>query len=236
MAAFLCYCNTGLKISGGKMKILFEDQDILVVYKEAGLAVQSRSCAEMDLESMLRNYLAAESAQPQLPELYVIHRLDQPVDGLVVFAKSKSAAANLSKQLTDGLMKKIYRAKVSSAIPREEDTLTDYLVKDVKSNITRVVSENEMKQLTAGKKSHGSSAPKKAVLHYKKETEDTVEIELFTGRHHQIRAQLAHAGMPICGDVKYGGRAVPGAGIALTACRLTFSHPRTGKSLTFRVP
>ena len=105
------------------MNILYEDNEIIVVYKEAGLAVQARSALQMDLESMLRRHLAAAGMPPA--ELYVVHRIDQPVEGLVLFAKTKEAAADLTRQLTDGRMKKIYRARVEGNIPKEEDTLED---------------------------------------------------------------------------------------------------------------
>ena len=206
------------------MNILYEDEEIIVVYKEAGLPVQSRSAAQIDLESMLLGRLA--SGDGRRPELYVIHRIDQPVEGLVLFAKTKEAAADLTRQLTDGRMKKIYTARVDGPVPKEEDTLEDYLLRDA-GNVTRIVPK-------PGKSVKGRNAPKKAVLHYQKTGESELRIELFTGRHHQIRVQLAGAGMPIVGDRKYGKQDTSYRGrLMLTAAEITFIHPKTKKVMTF---
>ncbi len=207
------------------MKIVYEDRDVLVVYKEAGLAVETKRPLEKDLVSSLTAALAERDGR--VPELYLIHRIDQPVDGLVLFARSKKAAADLSRQLSEGKMKKIYIARVGGVIPAEEGTLTDYLLKDARTNTSRIVPA-------------GTRGAKQAVLTYKKEGEDLLRIELMTGRHHQIRVQLAGAGMPILGDVKYGGetasrgRAEPG--ICLTAAELSFKHPRKGNEIHVKVP
>lgn len=206
------------------MTILYEDNEIIVAFKEAGLAVQSRSVGQMDLESMLLGRLAAGDGRR--PELYVVHRIDQPVEGLVLFAKTKAAAADLTRQLTDGRMKKIYRARVDGKIPKEEDTLEDYLVRDA-GNVARIVPKPKTP-------SKGRNTPKKAVLHYRKMSDSELLIELFTGRHHQIRAQLANAGMPIVGDRKYGKPDPSYTGrLMLTAWQLIFVHPGTKKRMTF---
>ena len=206
------------------MNILYEDDEIIVVFKEAGLAVQTRSVGQKDLESMLRCHLAEAGMPPS--ELYVVHRIDQPVEGLVLFAKTRQAAADLTRQLTDGRMKKIYRARVEGNIPKEEDTLEDYLVRDA-GNVTRVVP----KPKTPLK---GRNAPQKAVLHYKKIGDSELLIELFTGRHHQIRVQLANAGMPITGDRKYGRPDPSYRGrLMLTAWKMEFVHPKTKKKVAF---
>jgi len=206
------------------MNILYEDNEIIVVFKEAGLAVQSRSVGQKDLESMLRCHLSTSGMPPA--ELYVVHRIDQPVEGLVLFAKTKEAAADLTRQLTDGRMKKIYRARVDGNIPKDEDTLEDYLVRDA-GNVTRVVPKPKTTQ-------RGRSAPQKAVLRYKKIGDSELLIELFTGRHHQIRVQLANAGMPITGDRKYG-KPDPSYRdrLMLTAWKLVFIHPKTKKRVVF---
>lgn len=207
------------------MEIIYEDRDIIVVYKEAGLAVQTKRPLEKDLESLMKAVLFERDGK--VPELYLIHRIDQRVDGLVLFARSKKAAANLSAQLTDGTMKKIYRARVTGKIPAEKGTLTNWLLRDGKTNSSRIVPE-------------GTRGAKKAVLSYEKEGEDMLRIELMTGRHHQIRVQLAGAGMPIVGDVKYGGETAGQGrkepGICLTASELLFKHPRKGNEIYMKVP
>lgn len=205
--------------------IQYEDKDLIVVAKPAGLAVESSRVTEPDLESQLRRYLASESEESDLlPELYTVHRLDQRVGGLLVFARTKKAAGHLSAQLGDGRMEKIYHAVVEGEIPSEEGTLTDYLLRDPKTNSSKVVQKTQ-----AG----GRNRPKKAILDYRKINEHTIEILLHTGRHHQIRVQLAHAGMPIRGDVKYGAAAK--GSLCLAAVGLSFIHPSDGRLMKFQI-
>ena len=205
------------------MKIIYEDKDILVVHKEAGLPVQSRSALTQDLESMLLTDLIKKNKAEQKPELHVINRLDQPVEGLVLFAKNKKAAAGLTRQLTEGKIEKIYRAEITGQIPKDEDILTDYLLKDGRTNTSRVVAK-------------GTPKSKQAVLSYKKLSDSELEIRLMTGRHHQIRVQLSNAGMPIKGDRKYGRPDPDYHGrLMLTACRLSFIHPGTGKLMELSI-
>lgn len=207
-----------------EVKILYEDDSILVACKPAGLAVETKKIAEEDLESILRKRLK------QSPYLAPINRLDQPVRGLVLFAKSKASAAVLSKALTDGSISKIYKASVYGSFEEEEGTLKDVLYKDGKTNTSRVVKPGE-KDFKDGKE---------AVLCYKQEAPGELEIRLITGRHHQIRVQLAHAGHPILGDNKYGSEESRAESaekgirtIALTAWKLSFLHPVTKKQLEF---
>lgn len=226
--------------------ILYEDQHIIVCQKEAGIAVQTARMSQMDMESALKNYLAAKynntdgrnndrshkkddkknnnkdnnkNDTGQMPYLAVIHRLDQPVRGVLVFAKTAMAAKNLNAQVTNHSIGKYYLAEVDGVIPKETDTLEDYLLKDARTNTSRVVKA-------------GTPNSKKGVLHYKKKDEHTVEIELVTGRHHQIRVQLSNAGMPLKGDTKYNPDAVPGR-LGLCAYHLVFKHPKTGKEMEF---
>lgn len=199
--------------------ILYEDQHIIVCEKEAGIAVQSARMSQMDMESALKNYLAAKDSG-KVPYLAVIHRLDQPVRGVLVFAKTPHAAKVLNQQVTEHTLGKYYVAEVEGTIPAEEGTLENFLLKDGKTNTSKVVDEK-----TAG--------AKKAVLHYKKKDEQTIEIELVTGRHHQIRVQCAHAGMPLKGDVKYNPHAKRGELLGLCAYHLVLKHPKTGKKMDF---
>lgn len=199
--------------------ILFEDQHIIVCKKEAGVPVQTGRMSQMDMESALKNYLSAKNKDGKIPYLAVIHRLDQPVRGVLVFAKTPFAAKNLNAQVTNHGMGKYYLAEVDGIIPKEQDTLEDYLLKDARTNTSKVVRS-------------GTPNSKKAVLHYKKRDEHTVEIELVTGRHHQIRVQLSHAGMPLKGDMKYNKEAKPGV-LGLCAYHLVFKHPKTGKEMGF---
>ncbi len=177
------------------------------------------------MESLLRTYLyqTSSEAAKKKPQLYMVHRLDQPVEGVMVFAKTKAAAAELSKQVQDGRMKKVYHAKVEGLIPKEEDVLTDYLKKDARTNSSRVVSEQE----------GGKNGAKQAILSYRRLSEDEVEVHLKTGRHHQIRVQLSHAGMPIRGDRKYGAKT--GGRLCLASVSLEFIHPKTKKRMVYSI-
>lgn len=192
--------------------ILYEDQHIIVCQKAAGMPVQTARMSQMDMESALKNYL-------QSPYLAVIHRLDQPVRGVLVFGKTPFAAKKLNAQVTEHSLGKYYLAEVDGVIPKESGTLENYLLKDARTNTSKVVNQ-------------GTPNSKKAVLHYRKKDEQTVEIELVTGRHHQIRVQFAYAGMPLKGDMKYNPKAVPGK-LGLCAYHLVFQHPKTGKKMEF---
>jgi len=207
-----------------RLDILYEDAEVLVVRKPAGLAVQTKRLGQKDLESMLKNHLAKKGKQPYIG---VIHRLDQPVEGILVFAKTPKAAAALSAQAAEKTkgMKKEYLAVVCGKSEQTKGTLCDWLKKDGKTNLSSVVMK-------------GTTDAKEAILDYEvlkyKEEENRalVRINLKTGRHHQIRVQMAHAGMPLLGDTKYNPNPTGGT-VALCAYRLTVMHPLTGKSMTF---
>lgn len=206
-----------------RLNILYEDKDIIVCVKPAGIATQNSHAGTPDMVSLLKNHL--RSNQPdQQPYLAVIHRLDQPVTGLLVFAKNKKAAASLSRQLTTDGFGKHYLAVLSNSPFPEEAVLTDYLVKDRRTNTSHICTKD-------------TPGSKEARLHYKviKKAEDSaiVAITLDTGRHHQIRVQMSAIGCPVMGDVKYGAPR-PGQ-LQLFACRLTFQHPSTGKPLDFKL-
>ena len=174
-------------------KIVKENDNYIVVHKPAGIATQTARLGQKDLMSEIKNHVA-ESTGMKNPYLAVINRLDQPVEGLVLFAKNEKSAANLSRLLNEGKIKKFYHASVYGHMNSKEGRLEDYLVKDGKSNLSKVSDRNDKQA-------------KKAVLEYKvvdrNEETDTLDIKLITGRHHQIRVQLSHAGCPILGDTKY---------------------------------
>ena len=213
-----------------KTKILYEDPHIFVIHKPAGIAVQSGRVGQMDCESELKNYLARQGADPYIG---LIHRLDQPVEGVLVVAGTKEAAAKLNKQLAQGTLNKKYLTVVHLEKDdiEEKGTFVDFLVKE--GQVAKVVSSNIIEA-------------KEARLHYqilKKQDElALVDVEIETGRFHQIRCQMAHHGMPLIGDVKYGSNESreisTKAGIrqvALCANRIAFKHPITGKELSFEV-
>lgn len=217
------------------LNILYEDAQILVCYKPAGIATQSKKIAAADMVSLLKNHIAASSpnSKNQEPYLSVIHRLDQPVEGIMVFAKTPFAAKELNTELTQHGFGKYYRAAVSKAPSKEEATLENYLVKDGRTNTSRICKKE-------------TSGAKLARLHYKIVPENEryfqegieLDVHLDTGRHHQIRVQLAGMGCPIIGDVKYNPDASSAKRsgfqpLKLCSYRLEFTHPKTKKPMCF---
>ena len=210
-----------------KPRIIYQDNAVVVAYKPAGLATQTAKVGQPDMVSELKKLL-------KVRYLGVVHRLDQPVEGLLVFALTQEAAAKLTKQLAGGTLNKQYYAAVSGKLSPKEDTLVDYLIK-TKENLAQVVT---------GKESSYPDA-KKAVLHYKIVEETLVptaiqiglaDINIETGRFHQIRCQMANAGMPLLGDQKYGKNTIPQIrNVALCAYKLVFQHPVTGKRMSLEI-
>lgn len=190
------------------LEIIHEDNDIILCRKPAGVATQTRRLGQQDMESLLKNYRAKKG---ETPYIGVVHRLDQPVEGIMVFAKNQKAAAGLSKQIQQRMIGKYYYA-VSASMPVEkEGVLENYLVTDKKSNYTSVVdTQIPLPDQKDGRQEAriGNSDIKKAVLEYKviaqKEGLTLFDILLHTGRQHQIRVQMAHMGCPLVGDEKYG--------------------------------
>ena len=209
--------------------ILYEDKEILVCRKTAGMPVQAAKIGTMDMESALKNYLA-QKTPGKIPYLGVVHRLDQPVEGILVFAKTSEAAGNLSKQMMAGGAGKYYLAVTEGKAKSSEGTLTDYLKKNGKANMSQVVSAN-------------TPGAKKAILHYKVldqqeingKSRTLLKIRLETGRHHQIRVQMAYAGMPLVGDRKYNPCQNGREPLALCSAKLGFWHPVTKKQMKFQV-
>lgn len=209
-----------------KYKILYEDQDLFVIFKPAGLAVQSARPSVPDVMSQLSNEMFERTGKRT--QLHLINRLDQPVEGIFLVAANEKAAADLNRQVNDHIhMEKYYQALIRGKLPQEEGTLVDYLAKDARTNTSRVVQK-------------GAKDAKRAELRYKvlQENEDAslLEIQLLTGRHHQIRVQLSHAGVPIIGDTKYGPASEGGyQQLCLCSYKTSFTHPKTKKRMTFEV-
>ena len=217
-----------------KPEILFEDKDLLICRKPAGIATQTKRLGQQDMESLLKNYRAKKGEPPYIG---IVHRLDQPVEGVMVFAKNQKAAAGLSKQVQDRVIGKYYYAVSASRKEANEGVLEDYLFTDKKANFTQVVDketgENHLKEA------------KYAKLEYKvvetKEDKTLFDIKLHTGRQHQIRVQMAHMGCPLVGDGKYNvqqdieGKSNFNTGLALCSYKLEFEHPTKKTQMQFEI-
>ena len=205
------------------IRILYEDNHLLVIEKPVNLPVQEDSSGDADLLSLLKAYLRARYEKPGEAYLGLVHRLDRPVGGVMVFAKTSKSAARLSAQFQSREAKKRYCAMVRGR-PKSQDSLTDWLYKDETTFSSRVVPAE-------------TEGAKQARLRYALlgQAEDTalLDIELYTGRPHQIRVQLMNAGYPILGDQRYYSGAVPGEQIRLWAYALTLTHPTLKESMTF---
>ncbi len=212
-----------------RTEIIQEDRDILVVYKPPGLATQTARVGQQDVVSQLKNHLSN-------PYLGVIHRLDQPVEGLLVFAKNKKAAAALTEQLQhqgeDRLFSKHYYAVVCGLPEICQERLENYICKD-RDNRAVILEKPSVQKAVLNYMILQKSEEKKIAL---------ADIFLETGRFHQIRAQMAYRGMPLLGDLKYGNeesrRRTQSLGVrnvALCAYRLEFTHPVSKERLTFQI-
>ena len=230
-----------------ELNVIYEDKDILVCFKPAGVATQTAKLSGQDMVSLLKNYLAKKE-NIKNPYVGVIHRLDQPVSGLLVFAKNQKAAASLSKQIQDDNANKDYIAMCSGILDEKSGELTHYIRKDSLTKLAKVVDEKSYLKMQeehikfSSKEEIGSY--KKAILAYEveKETEDSsvIKVHLQTGRFHQIRAQFSCIGHSLLGDAKYGTPASRELSmkkrinkIALCANHLTLKHPVTGKEMEF---
>ena len=227
-------------------QIVYEDEAVLVIRKPAGLATESAGIGQKDVVSELKNYVAKKNPG-KMPYLGVVHRLDQPVEGLLVFAKTKKAAENLTAQLGKGTLKKEYLAVVSGKVPENTGRLVDYLAKEKGMAVVRDTADADAQaEKDADVQAEKAADPqaKKAVLSYTKkaETEELtlLAVQIETGRFHQIRAQLSHVGFPILGDEKYGSEESKELSrkkkirfTALCAASLSFRHPVTGKIMAF---
>lgn len=209
-----------------KLEILYEDEAVLVCRKPAGVATQTKRLGQADMESLLKNYRAGKGESPYIG---VVHRLDQPVEGVMVFAKTKEVAADLSRQIVAKAVDKYYYVMTDGVPPQKKGILEDYLLRNGKSNASEVVDK-------------GTPEAKRAVLSYEVLEENgknaVLNIKLETGRHHQIRVQLSHAGFAIVGDKKYNFKeniAPSGRALALCSYKIGFKHPVTRKKLEFEI-
>jgi len=226
--SFICYMPK--PAAPDKIEILYQDRSLIVAVKPAGVPSQPDKSGGEDLLSMLVSQLGLQSGQ-----LLPVHRLDRPVGGLIVVARTAAAQTALTRQMGDRTMSKSYLAVVCGLPSDQAGELHDYLIKNERLNVSRVVPAGQ-----AGAKSARLFYEVMKVL----EIEDgqhlsLLKIRLDTGRHHQIRVQMAHAGWPLWGDTKYNPALRQAGGwhtIALVAAALTFRHPADGRQLEFSLP
>lgn len=207
------------------MNVVYEDNHIIIVNKEAGEIVQGDSTGDRPLSEDVKAYIKEAYAKPGAVFLGVVHRLDRPAMGLVIFARTSKALSRLNEMFRDkNRIQKTYWAVVSNRPPKDADHLEQYLVRNPKNNKTYVARE-------------GAKDAKLAALDYRVVAHSDrywlLEVKLLTGRHHQIRCQLAAMGCPIKGDLKYGApRSNPDGSISLLARKLEFEHPVSHKLIS----
>ncbi len=211
-------------IRAGKFEIpvLYEDNHLLVVVKPANLPTQADSIGDQDLLTLLKNYIGNKYQKPGNVYMGLVHRLDRPVGGVMVFARTSKAAARLSDAFANHTQDRQYFAILQGEL-REKRTLEDELLKDGKTGMVSAVKPG-----TPGAKHAKLDTAPIAV----REGLTLTRVQLYTGRSHQIRVQHAHAGHPLWGDARYGG-GKPGQQIALWAVKLAFKHPTKDEFLTF---
>ena len=210
------------------LQVLFEDNHILIVNKRAGDITQGDKTGDKPLNDVVKEYIKDKYNKPGNVFIGTVHRLDRPTSGVVIFARTSKALERLNKMLREKSIQKTYWALVKIKPKKTKDTLTNFLKKDSKKN----------KSFVYKKDIYGS---KKAILHYSVlknlDTYTLLEIDLETGRHHQIRTQLANIGCPIKGDLKYGfARSNKDGSISLHARKIEFVHPVSKEYIKITAP
>lgn len=207
------------------LKILYEDNHIIVVIKKPGIPVQEDKTGDMDMLTIIKAYLKEKYNKPGNVYLGLVHRLDRMVGGVMVFAKTSKAAARLSEQVREKVFKKQYLVVVAGKFERNKGIMKDYLLKNERNNLSKVVKKDT--------KNAKYAELEYEVIKYKEEINlSVVKVDLHTGRHHQIRVQFSSRNHSIYGDQKYGTRG-RGKQIALWAHTLTIKHPITKEEMIF---
>lgn len=210
-----------------KLNVLFEDNHIIVVEKIVNIPSQADKTGDLDMLTIIKDYIKEKYNKPGNVYLGLVHRLDRPVGGVMVFAKTSKAAARLSEQVRVKEFEKKYLVVVNGKLEHKKGTFEDYLLKNEKKNMSRVVPENTKNAKYANLDYE--------VLKYNEEINlSVVKVHLHTGRHHQIRVQFSSRDHSIYGDQKYGGRG-HGKQINLWAYSLSFYHPISKEKMEFKV-
>ena len=209
-----------------KLKVIYEDNHIIVVEKIPNVPSQSDKTGDIDMLTMVKQYIKEKYNKPGNVYLGLVHRLDRPVGGIMIFAKTSKAASRLSDQVREKVFKKKYLAVVDGKIENKSGTLEDYLYKDERNNISKVVNKDK-------KNAKFAKLDYDVIKYDEVKNLSLVKVNLHTGRHHQIRVQLSNFGHSIFGDQKYGTRG-QGKQIALWAYELIINHPITKEEMTFK--
>lgn len=210
-----------------ELNVIYEDNHIIVVEKPAGIPTQADISGDVDMYTLIKEYIRKKYNKPGNVFVGIVHRLDRPVGGIMVFARTSKGASRLSEEIRNRNFKKTYLAVVSGLLKEKKGTLENYLLKDESKNKSFVVSKD-------------TKGSKIALLDYevisenKKDNTSVVKVELHTGRHHQIRLQFASIGHPLVGDSKYGkdnGK----SDVKLWAYKLSFKHPTKDEIMEFEL-
>ena len=208
-----------------KLKVIYEDNHIIVVEKIPNIPSQADKTGDIDMLTIIKDYIKEKYNKPGNVYLGLVHRLDRPVGGVMVFAKTSKAASRLSEQVRNKTFKKEYLTIVDGKLENSKGTLEDYLLKNEKNNMSKVVKE--------GTKNSKYAKLDYEVIKYNEEINlSVVKVDLHTGRHHQIRVQFSSRNHSLYGDQKYGTRG-RGKQLALWAFSLSFTHPTTKEILSF---
>jgi len=211
------------------LNVLYEDNHIIVVIKEHNVPTQADESGDLDLLTQVKTYIKEKYNKPGEAFVGLVHRLDRPTGGIMVFAKTSKAASRLSEQIQEHKTNKVYYVVCEGELRALSETLVNYLKKDEKNNLVKIVTQ-------------GDKDAKKAELIYKvldsKDNLHFIEVKLLTGRSHQIRVQLSGIGLPVYGDVKYNKNTKDKSSknLALWAGRLEFTHPVTKEKMVFVAP
>ena len=208
------------------LKIIYEDNHIIVVEKTPNIPSQSDKTGDIDMLTIVKQYIKEKYNKPGNVYLGLVHRLDRPVGGIMIFAKTSKAAGRLSEQVRNKIFRKKYLTVVDGKIEKRSGNLEDYLYKDERKNMSKVVNKDK-------KNAKLAKLDYEVITYNELKNLSLLKINLHTGRHHQIRVQLSHFGHSIFGDQKYGTRG-QGKQIALWAYELTIEHPITKAEMTFK--
>ncbi|MDO4727371.1 MAG: RluA family pseudouridine synthase [Bacteroidota bacterium] len=220
--------SEAIKSNHHNLQVLFEDNHLIIVNKRVGDIVQADKTQDMPLSEVVKQYIKIKYNKPGEVFLGVVHRLDRPTSGIVVFARTSKALTRLNQMFKEHQLQKVYWALVKQKPEPDSQILEHYLVRNPKNNTSRAYQ----KEVPNSKKARLRYTVLKNLKNY-----HLIEIELFTGRHHQIRSQLSYIGSPIKGDLKYGDkRSNPNGGINLHARTLEFVHPVSKETIKITAP